>query len=266
MPCPGNATEKCGGSDAISIVTAKCTAPCKRPPAPPGPPPPVTFYGCTSSAAASLPYCDESLSDSARAADLVGRLNLSEKISLLSPTHNPFCAIHTPPVPRVGLPPYKWLTETNSAVDAPCVSGVCPTTFIGPQGIGASFNRTSWRAKGAVVGTELRALQNMVGNLGLTGFGPNINLVKDPRYGRNSELPGEDTFLSGTYAAEYIQGMQQRDSTSKGRLLMSSYLKHYTEYNVETGELHANWGNVHSLLNPVQLLTPYYIRSLHLRP
>lgn len=254
-PCPGNKSETCGGANAITIFSAKCSAPCRRPPGPAPPAPPAQFYGCEDANASSLPYCDESLSDGARAADLVGRLSLQEKISLLSPTHNPFCAIHTPPVPRLGLPPYKWLTETNSAVDSPCVgSGVCPTTFIGPQGMGASFNRSSWRAKGAVVGTEMRAMQNMVGTLGLTGFGrvpaapprqgpacadpsagrPNINVVKDPRYGRNSEVPGEDPFLSGQYAAAYVHGMQQRDATPKSRLLISSYLKHYTEYNVET--------------------------------
>jgi beta-glucosidase-like glycosyl hydrolase len=64
----------------------------------------------------------------------------------------------------------------------------------GPAGLGASFNRSSWRAKGTVIGNEMRALRNIgasrfaPGNkfkIGLTGFGPNINIVRDPRFGRN---------------------------------------------------------------------------------
>lgn len=55
---------------------------------------------------------------------------------------------------------------------------------------------------------------------------------KDPRYGRNSELPGECPFLAGTYADHYTQGMQQV-SEKTGFYKMLSYLKHYTAYNKE---------------------------------
>jgi hypothetical protein len=63
------------------------------------------------------------------------------------------------------------------------------------------------------------------------GSGPNINLVKDPRYGRNSELAGEDPLLSGSYAASFVRGMQQVDG--HGRLKMLAYLKHYSSYSKE---------------------------------
>jgi hypothetical protein len=66
--------------------------------------------------------------------------------------------------------------------------------------------------------------------VGLTGYGPNINMVKDPRYGRNSELPGEDPFLTGTYAQHYVQGMQQWSTGAHPHLKMVAYLKHYTAY------------------------------------
>ena len=97
--------------------------------------------------------------------------------------------------------------ETNTNVAAKCYPGTkyaCPTTFIGPMGMGASFNRTSWYLKGGVLGSEMRAFHNLAwhrGNpenkIGLTGFGPNINIARDPRFGRNSELPGEDPFHNG---------------------------------------------------------------------
>jgi beta-glucosidase-like glycosyl hydrolase len=68
--------------------------------------------------------------------------------------------------------------------------------------MGASFNRTSWYLKGEVLGRELRALNNLGwgfagGNVqdrvGISGYGPNINIARDPRFGRNSELPGKET-------------------------------------------------------------------------
>ena len=65
------------------------------------------------------------------------------------------------------------------------------------MGLGASFNRTSWRLKGSVLGTEMRAFNNLgwhrsvtdtpfLEKIGLTGYGPNINIARDPRFGRNS--------------------------------------------------------------------------------
>ena len=125
----------------------------------------------------------------------------------------------------------EWLTETNSCVDAGCAGHGkfrCPTTFVGPNNMASSFNRSSWRAKGDVVSTDMRALNNQLwtkpgelgyragaetaepGTTGLTGFGPNINVVKDPRYGRNSELPGEDPVL--TAECEYLSPLASNTS------------------------------------------------------
>ena len=227
---PGAASvERCGGSDRITVFRA-LQCPCGSDPPPPAPPPPPkfpNFHGCLpGSAGASLPYCDPALSHDARANDLLDRLSLNETIAQLSPTRRPFCGIHTPTVDRVGLPNYKWLTETNTLVNSPCLTPQrCPTTFVGPHGMAASFNRTLWTAKGDVVSTDMRVLNTYgVGEVGLTGYGPNINTVKDPRYGRNSELAGEDPFLSGEYAVAYTQGMQQIDPAT-GHYKMINYLK-----------------------------------------
>merc|ERR1719498_1990534 len=72
--------------------------------------------------------------------------------------------------------------------------------------------------------------------IALTGFGPNINIARDPRFGRASELPGEDPFLNGHYAAEMVRGMQEEDS--KGHPKMLAYLKHYTAYSTEKNRGH----------------------------
>jgi len=174
--CPGNHSEKCGGSDRISVFQAKCQGTCTGPPAPPPPPPPPPpgpeFHGCNVPAAAGLPFCNIKLSHAARVADMVGRLTMDEKIALLSPTQAPFCACHTAAIDRVGIPRYKWLTEVNSCVNTACLGeGRCPTTFVGPTGMAASFNRTSWFLKGDVISTEMRAVNNKQGSdVGLTGW------------------------------------------------------------------------------------------------
>ena len=137
-------------------------------------------------------------------------------------------------VDRLGVPQWMWLTETNTGVNSACMAkDRCSTTFSGPMGMAASFNRSSWRAKGSVMGTEMRALTNAHWHrdagvaakalIGVTGFGPNINQQRDPRFGRSSELPGEDPFVAGTYAAEMMLGMQEQDAAGHPKML--AYLK-----------------------------------------
>merc|ERR1719235_2683551 len=104
--------------------------------------------------------------------------------------------------------------------------------------MGATFNRTAWQLKGKVLSTEVRAFQNNGGKrglgkpTGLAAYGPNINIVRDPRFGRNSELPGEDPFLSGSYAVEMVKAMQETDEAGYPRMVAS--LKHFIAYNRET--------------------------------
>jgi len=159
------------------------------------------YKGCLSSTAKQQRYCDASLSVDDRLDAMFAHLNLSEKIAMISPQPDlgsDTCGDHTAGKDAIGLPDYFWLTEANSNVAALCYPGVkyaCPTTFVGPLNMGASFNDTSWRLKGATLGTEMRAFNNLgwhrrntENKIGLTGFGPNINLVRDPRFGRASEL------------------------------------------------------------------------------
>ena len=231
--------ETCGGSDAINIFTASCpsskaAATCADPFAPAKV---YQYHGCTGPNASNWEYCDVTKSDSERVDAMLALLNLTDVITLVSPTKNPFCGVHAYGVPKAGIPRYKWLTEANSCIQGgKCVkvppnsaSTGCPTVFVGPTGMAASWNRTSWQKKGEVLGREIRALNNIgSGDIGLSGYGknntetsnqtntqtsaqtsptmsiarmtgPNINMVKDPRYGRNSELAGEDPFLTGAH-------------------------------------------------------------------
>ena len=163
------------------------------------------YQGCISPEATSQPYCNYSLSIPARVASLVASMNISEKAKRMSV--NPDDSA----IARLGLPPYAWLMETNTAMSAQCLNGTkCATNFVGPEGLAASFNRSVWRQKGEVVSTEARAFSNNFGTktpgscskgtscyTSLTGYGPNINILRSPRFGRNSEMVGEDPLLSG---------------------------------------------------------------------
>ena len=204
------------------------------------------FHGCLDAAARALPYCNVSLSFEARVQDLRRRLTLVEKIAMIAPQPqlgDP-CGDLTAGAPALGLPGWSWLVETNSAVNAACLGpGRCATTFSGPLGFGASFNRTLWHLKGSVLGTEMRAFANARWHrkdpkvlVTLTGYGPNINIVRDPRFGRNSELVSEDPLLSGAYATEMVRGMQEEDTNGYPKML--AYLKHFTAYSTEANRGH----------------------------
>ena len=211
------------------------------------------YKGCTTDKAKAMGYCDSSLSIEARLDDLQGRLSLEELVFTMSPQveNGDTCDCHTGGIDSVDLPQYMWLVETNTNVASACLAqDICATTFVGPVGMGASFNRTSWRAKGSVLGNEMRAMNNIgwhrqfnnVENsefIGLTGYGPNINIARDPRFGRNSELPGEDPFLSGSYATEMLKGMQEEDENGHPKML--AYVKHLTAYSTETNRGHDDY-------------------------
>jgi beta-glucosidase-like glycosyl hydrolase len=245
MKCPDVPTESCGNSDRILVFTYQCSGPYIP-----------NYQGCIDPNATSLPYCNTQLSYEARVADLISRLTLAQKIAIIAPQPElgNTCEVHAAGVPEIGLPPYSYLVETNTGVASACISEEkCVTTFNGPLGMAASFNRTNWFLKGSVLGTEMRALRNLAWHrgdvddlIGLTGYGPNINIARDPRFGRNSELAGEDPFLSGTYAANMVSGMQQKDS--KGYPKMLAYLKHFTAYSRETNRGHDTYNiSMHDL-------------------
>jgi beta-D-xylosidase 4 len=147
--------------------------------------------------------------------------------------------------PRLGIPSLNGLIETNSGVASSCYvdaggASYCPTIFGAPLNLAASFNRSLWFAKGQVVGTELRAFMNLgvpriyapYALVGPFGYGPDINMILDPRNGRNGELPTEDPLLAGEYAAAYVQGCQS--GPDPAYLKFAAFLKHYSFYQSET--------------------------------
>ena len=223
--------------------------------------PPVhpNYKGCVDATSRAMQYCNESLSHAARVSSLLAELTLAEKVGLIAPDPGlgSTCYAHIRPVPRVGLPGYGWLVEVNTGVASQCLGpNQCATTFSGPTGLGASFNRTVWSAKGAVLSTEMRALSNSNGirgpgasypghpaksaePIGTSAFGPNINLIRDPRYGRNSEVPGEDPYHSGALGSAMVKAMQTPDA--QGHPRVNAYLKHFDAYSTETNRMHSDF-------------------------
>ncbi|GLT91428.1 hypothetical protein SLE2022_093160 [Rubroshorea leprosula] len=181
-------------------------------------------------------YCDKSLSYQVRAKDLVDRLTLDEKVQQMGNSAKG--------VSRIGLPKYEWWSEALHGVSnvgpGTHFDNSVPGATIFPTVIltAASFNQSLWKNIGQVVSTEARAMYN-VGNAGLTFWSPNVNVVRDPRWGRVTETAGEDPFVVGTYATNYVRGLQDVEGAkdpldpNSRPLKVSSCCKHYTAYDVD---------------------------------
>ncbi|KAK4760913.1 hypothetical protein SAY87_005806 [Trapa incisa] len=188
-------------------------------------------FPCSGHPYSSYPFCNTSLPIDARARCLTSLLRLHEKISLLSNNASA--------VPRLGLPAYEWWSESlhGIASNGPGVSfnGSIPSATSFPQVLlmAAAFNRSLWSSVGSAIAVEARAMYN-TGQAGLTFWAPNINIFRDPRWGRGQETPGEDPMLVSAFAVEYVKGFQGRNGEE---LMVSACCKHFTAYDLE------KWGN-----------------------
>jgi beta-glucosidase-like glycosyl hydrolase len=141
------------------------------------------------------------------------------------------------------VPPYQWWSESlhGLADNGPGVnfsSGPVARATMFPQVIlsAASFNRSLWRAVAEAVAVEARAMHN-AGQAGLTYWAPNINVFRDPRWGRGQETPGEDPAVIAAYSVEYVKGFQGEYGDAKeGRMMLSACCKHYVAYDLEKWE------------------------------
>ncbi|GLU03345.1 hypothetical protein SLE2022_205480 [Rubroshorea leprosula] len=175
-------------------------------------------------------FCNTSLSYQERAKDLVSSLTLREKVQQL--------VNRAAGVSRLGIPAYEWWSEALHGVSntGPGVrfNATVPGATSFPAVIlsAASFNMTLWLKMGQVVSTEARAMFN-AGLAGLTYWSPNVNVFRDPRWGRGQETPGEDPLVVSKYAINYVRGLQEVTNSSNDRLKVSSCCKHYTAYDVD---------------------------------
>ena len=149
----------------------------------------------------------KNLQDLERQAEaIIAQMTLEEKFSQLMN--------ETPGIPRLGIEPYDWWNEALHGVGR---SGRA-TVFPEPIGLGATFDSTLVNTIGDAIATEARAKYQVArqnGNharyTGLTFWSPNVNIFRDPRWGRGMETWGEDPFLTGTMGSAFVRGMQGND-------------------------------------------------------
>jgi hypothetical protein len=137
-------------------------------------------------------FCDHTKPIDTRVAELVSKMTAQEKIDQVGSNG-------VPSIDRLGIPGYQWWGEAQHGVcQSPSVKFQAPTpygtSFPEPGLTGATFDKELFSTVGEVIGQEGRAMAN-AGNAGLTFWAPNINIVRDPRWGRLLETPGAPMYL-----------------------------------------------------------------------
>ncbi len=154
-----------------------------------------------------------------RARDLLKQLTLDEKVKLLG--------YNSDSVPRLGIPTYNWWNEALHGVARAGKATVFPQAIA----LAASFNEQLMFEVASAISTEARAKYNLstaagkrLQYMGLTFWSPNINIFRDPRWGRGQETYGEDPFLTGTMGCAFVKGLQ---GTDPKYLKASACAKHF---------------------------------------
>ncbi|HVZ64731.1 MAG TPA: glycoside hydrolase family 3 C-terminal domain-containing protein [Lacunisphaera sp.] len=165
-------------------------------------------------------YLDTAQPQEARIHDLIGRMTLEEKAGMMSNG--------TPGVPRLGIPKYDWWSEALHGVANAGTATVFPQAI----GLAAMWDAPLQQDIAHVIGIEGRAKFNgykgtkLEGTIfhGLTFWSPNINIFRDPRWGRGQETYGEDPFLTARLGVAFVHGLQ---GDNPDYLLAAACAKHY---------------------------------------
>jgi beta-glucosidase len=149
-------------------------------------------------------YLNPNLPTDIRVDDLVSRMTLEEKASQV---------VHqAKAIPRLGVPAYNWWSEALHGVVTTHV-----TVFPEPIGLAATFDAPAIHEMAIATGTEGRARHHdlvrngILNSIGLDFWAPNLNIFRDPRWGRGQETYGEDPYLTGVMGSAFVRGMQGDD-------------------------------------------------------
>lgn len=178
-----------------------------------------------------LPYQNPNLSADERAADLLGRLTLEEKMKL---------TLHdSPAIERLGIPAFNWWSEALHGVGRNGIATIFPACI----GMASSFDDDMIESVFTAVGDEARAKNTLArrnGNpgqyRGISFWTPNINVFRDPRWGRGQETYGEDPFMNARMGARVVRGLQG-DGTNKYYKTLAC-AKHYAVHSGPEGTRH----------------------------
>ena len=201
----------------------------------------VVLTGCCLSwwlgaAAQLLPYQNPNLSFGVRAKDLCSRLTLEEKASLM-------CDV-SPAIPRLGIKPFNWWSEALHGY----ANNNDVTVFPEPIGMAASFNPAMVYKVFTATSDEARGRYNELMAEGkedtrfhsLSVWTPNVNIFRDPRWGRGQETYGEDPYLTSVMGVQVVKGLQGPETTKYRKLYACA--KHFAvhsgpEYTRHTANL-----------------------------
>ncbi len=188
------------------------------------------FVSIQSNAQQKFLFRDTTQTIDTRVNDLLHKLTLEEKIS--------FLGYQSKAVDRLNIPAYNWWNEALHGVARAGNATIFPQAI----GMAASFNNDLLRECANAISTEARAKYNLAsqsGNhfqyMGLTFWSPNINIFRDPRWGRGQETYGEDPFLTGVMGTAFVQGIQGDDPL---HLKASACAKHYAVHSGPEKERH----------------------------
>lgn len=153
---------------------------------------------------ACLVLAQTATSPEARAAELVAKMTTAEKIEQLM--------MDAPAIPRLGVPKYHWWSEALHGVAWNGVATVFPQAI----GLAATWDPAQMEKVATAISIEARAKNNHDDNPGawyhgLTLWSPNVNIFRDPRWGRGQETYGEDPFLTGQMGVAFVKGIQGND-------------------------------------------------------
>jgi beta-glucosidase len=169
----------------------------------------VALAADTATASSAELFLNSDLPVERRVDDLISRLTASEKISQLM--------MASPAIPRLNIPEYDWWNEALHGVARNGTATVFPQAI----GIAATWNPELIQRMADAISTEARAKNNeairksgggSARYAGLTIWSPNINIFRDPRWGRGQETYGEDPFLTSCYAVAFVRGLQGSDT------------------------------------------------------
>lgn len=177
------------------------------------------------------PYQDASLDPEQRAEDLLGRLTVQQKVDLMNYT--------SPAIPELGVPQYNWW---NEALHGSARNGLA-TVFPQAIGMAASWDDALLKEVYDIASTEQRIKFNIARRgegvkryHGLTVWTPNINIFRDPRWGRGQETYGEDPYLTTVMGRAAVTGLQGPDTEKYDRL--HACLKHFAVHSGPEYERH----------------------------
>ena len=178
-----------------------------------------------------LPYKDPSLPVEKRVDDLVSRMTLAEKVSQMRNA--------APAIERLGIPAYEWWNEGLHGVARAGYATVFPQAI----GLAAAWDTDLMHQVADVISTEARAKHHefvrhnqRARYEGLTFWSPNINIFRDPRWGRGQETYGEDPYLTARLGVEFVKGLQG-DNPKYFKVIATP--KHYAVHSGPEPERHS---------------------------